>query len=430
MKKLLALLVIIAFTASIVVAVENPFDFSLYNKITLKGQDSSQLGRLPDEESYIGESPLYDYIVDKAVINDEMKCGASITIADIYTLGAFLQGIAEIGTGGDSDRVEFRAGWENGIQAVQDYLKIDINIEFRNRWQAGTYVDYFLLPSLKFSGEVPDSGFSWELGETVELGFNPEYWKDSDPTYHTFDGEVYDSATGALNEDLDGDGTDNDNDGDLPAVGGTPYAQVGVFDHVKFETKLALNFEFFHFFAPENITGTIKLSNIFKATLPYSYYLEISKELVNEFEAGFELGLAGPTVYLAFWGESQDFVNTSAPLDGDLDSHYSWEGRWLGNEGSQDDIGRDLDGDGDVDGDDHELAASWSGDWDDYDATSHARPNLKIGFRLNFTYTKDWFSFGTEYKGYETGLRRYDEDGCNNDLEWVNEFSIFAKFSL
>jgi hypothetical protein len=45
MKKLLALLVIIMLTASIVVAVENPFNFSLYNQIKLKAVDESQMGR-------------------------------------------------------------------------------------------------------------------------------------------------------------------------------------------------------------------------------------------------------------------------------------------------------------------------------------------------------------------------------------------------
>jgi hypothetical protein len=383
MKKLLALLVIIMLTASLVVAVDNPFDFSLYNQIKLKAQDSSQMGRKPDEDSYISESPDYDFDVDKAVINDEMKCGASITIADIYTLGAFLQGIAEIGTGGDSDRVEFRVGWENGIQAIQDYLKIDINVEFRNQWNAGSWVNYYLLPSFKLSGSVPDSGFSWALSETVEMGFNPEYWKDSDPTYHSWDDPAYDSATGALDTGI---GLPTDHNGAI-------YDQATVFDYAKFETKLELNFELFHFFAPENITGTIKLSNNFKATIPYSWYLERCKELVDEFEGGFELGLAGPTVYLAFWGESQDFVNSSAPLNGDYGSNRSWDGTWIGNEGNKED------------------GANWVGEWDDIEATGHGRPNLKLGFKLNFSYTKEWFSFGTEYKGYETGLRKFAEDG-------------------
>jgi hypothetical protein len=409
MKKLLALLVIIMLTASIVVAVENPFNFSLYNQIKLKAVDESQMGRKVNDDDYISDSPLYDFNVTKANLNDEMKCSASITIAEIYTLGFSLKGVGEIGMGGDAQRVEFTAGMENGIQAVQDYLKIDINAEWIIRWESrdsyvseadngadingdgdmtdefsteiGQHVDYLLKPSLKFSGSVPDSGFSWALGETIELKWNPENWKDSNPTFETYDGDEYNPATG---EAIHGD--------------------QGTFEYAKFETKLELNFEFFHFFAPENITGTIKLANNFKAKLPYSYYIEISKELNDEFDAGFELGLAGPTVYLGLWGETADFLNTSAPLNGDYMSNRDWSGDWVGDE---------------VDA-----------DFDDIEAVTHERPNLKLGFKLNFSYTKDWFSFGTEYKGYEDGLRKYDEDGCNDELKWVNEFSIFAKFAL
>jgi hypothetical protein len=432
MKKLLALLVIIMLTASIVVAVENPFNFSLYNQIKLKAVDESQMGRKNSEDDYISDSPQYDFNVTKANLNDEMKCSASITIAEIYTLGFSLKGVGEIGFGGDAQRVEFTAGWENGIQAVQDYLKIDINAEWIIRWESrqadiavtedavnfdangdgdtadtistvtsgdsGQHVDYLLKPSLKFSGSVPDSGFSWALSETVELKWNPENWKDSNPTYETYDNDEYDSNTGQA---IHGD--------------------QGTFEYAKFETKLELNFEFFHFFAPENITGTIKLANNFKAKLPYSYYLEICKELNDEFDAGFELGLAGPTVYLGLWGETADFLNTSAPLNGDNGSYGSWDGTWIGTSSDKEEaVSRAADG----------LDLWTEGDFSDMDATFHGRPNLKLGFKINFSYTKDWFSFGTEYKGYADGLRKYDEDGCNDLLKWVNEFSIFAKFAL
>jgi hypothetical protein len=402
MKKLLALLVIIAFTASIVVAVDNPFDFSLSNEIRLKATDQSQMGRKSDDNDYISESPVWDYVVVRAVIFDEMNCSASHTFGDIYTLGAFLKGRGEIGFIGDSDRVEFRTGWQNGIQAVQDYLKIDIDIEFRNQWDDFEHVDYFLIPSFKLSGEVPDSGFDWSLKQSVEMGFNPEYWKDSDPTYQTFDTPAYDQEDGAIGNDV-------------------PYEQRVVFDYAKFETELLLNFELFHFFAPENITGTIKLKNVFKATIPYSSYLERSKTLGDEFQAGFELGLAGPTIFLALWGETTDFVNTSAPLDGDYGSYRAWDGTWIGNIADDKEEADDME--------DASLSL-WSGDWSDYDAHSHARPNLNLGFKLEFSYTKEWFSFGTAYKGFATGLRRYDEDGCNDQLGWINEFDIYVKFEL
>jgi len=388
MKKLMAFIVIIMLFAMAAQAVDNPFKFSLFNQIKLKAQDSSQMGMTQDENTRISYAPDYDFVVDKAVINDEMQCKASITLVEIYTMAFYLQGVAEIGTGGDSDRVEFRTGMENGIQVVPDFLKIDINVEWRVQWNDAEHVNYLLLPYLGFSGKIPDAGISWGISEKVEMKWNPENWKDSDPTYRSWDGPAYDETTGARI--------------DLGGVVGTDD-QVGAFEYAKFETKVTFDFEFFHFFAPENITGTLKLANNFKAKIPFSYYLEICKELNDEFDVGFELGLAGPKVYVGLWGETADFLNTSAPLDGDMNSYRSWEGDWLGMDGEE---------------------------FSDKDATGHARPNLKIGPKINFSYSKDWFSFGTEYKGYETGIRRYDEDGRNDQLEWVNEFAIFAKFAL
>ncbi len=394
MKKLMALIVIIMIATSYILvaeAVENPFKFSLYNQIKLKGVDESQMGRITDDNSSISYAPDYDFVVTKAVINDEMQCKAAITIAEIYTMGFYLLGSCEIGTGGDSERVVFKVGMENGIQAVKDYLKIDINVALENHWRddAVDRVSYFLKPYVGFSGKIPDTGISWSLSEAIEMGFNPENWKDTDPTYQSWDGPAYNSADG---ERIDFGAPWDDSD------------QVGAFEYAKFESKVTFDFEFFHFFAPENITGTLKLMNNFKVKLPYSYYLEVDKVLNDEFEAGFEAGLAGPKVYVALWGETEDKLNTSAPLDGDLGSNRDWSGDWVGDE--------------------------VTGDWSDSDAVKHGRPNLKLGFKINFSYSKEWFSFGTGYKAYETGLRRYDEDGLNDQLKWVNEFEIYAKFAL
>jgi hypothetical protein len=136
MKKLLALLVIIMLTASIVVAVENPFSFSLYNQIKLKAVDESQPGMMQDTDDINGYSPDNDFNVTKANLNDEMKGSASIVLAEIYTMGFFLKGVGEIGFGGDAMRVEFSTGMTNAIQAVPDYLKIEINADWIIRWES------------------------------------------------------------------------------------------------------------------------------------------------------------------------------------------------------------------------------------------------------------------------------------------------------
>lgn len=412
MKKLMAFIVIIMLFAMAAQAFENPFNFSLYNQIKLKGVDVSHMGSIQNDDSDISYAPYYDYQVTKAVINDEMKCTATYTIVEIYTMGFFAQGIGEIGTGGDADRIEVRVGMTNAIQAVKDYLKIEINLEYRVQFNDSDndkttfeHTNLLLLPSLAIGGGIPDSGFTWKLSETVELGFNPEFWKDADPTYQSWDGPAYDETDGDII--LEAGATLGEN-----GVNHPDRQQVTIFDHVNFETKLELAFEFFHFFAPENVKGTLKASNNFKAKMPFSIYVEEPKNLVNEFEFGFEVALAGPTFYVGLWGETSDYVNTSAPVDGDLGSNRSWEGDWIGNEGSLED------------------GASWVGDWDDNDAARHPRPNLKIGPKITFSYTKEWFGFGLEYKGYEGGIRRWDEDGLNNELSWTNELSVYAKFSL
>jgi hypothetical protein len=413
MKKLLAILVITVFAATAMIAVDNPFTFSFYNQIKLKAVDQSQPGKIHvnsgqrAKESKIGDSPTNDYLVTKSAINDEMKGDASITIAEIYTMGFYLKGVGEFGFGGDSSRVEFSTGMTNSIKVVEDYLTIGINADWIIRWDArdayfseadnntdlngdgdtadefdhafGSGVDYLLKPSISLSGSVPDTGISWGLSETVEMQFDPDMWKDTDPSLSTYDGAGYSSTTGKANQ-----------------------SEAGLFNYAKFETKVTFDFEFFHFFAPENITGTLKLMNNFKVKLPYSYYLEMDKEVNNETEIGFALGLAGVSLTIAGFAETADFLNTSAPLNGDPGSARDWSGDFIGVTGA----------------------------WDDAYAISHSRPNLKMGPKVNFSYTKEWFSFGTEYKGYEDGLRKWAEDGKNEVLKWVNEFSIYAKFAL
>lgn len=410
MKKLLAILVICVLAVSLY-AVDNPFTFSFSNQITLKGRDKSQMGKIADTDTTIGNSPTNDYNVTATALADEMKGSASITIAEIYTLGTYLTGFGELGLGADAYRVQLATGLTNSIKVVPDYLTIGINVDFINRWESrekkagdieeadmgvdvnndgdtedkfaydnkltGSHVFYQFTPQITLGGSIPDSGFSWSLGEKVEMGFNPANYKDSDPTYKTIDGHVY-KADASMNV----------------------TAQDGVFNAANFITSVSINFEFFHFFAPENFTGTLKLSHDFKVNVPYSYYLEEDKEIQNEGTYGLEFGLAGVSFGIFCYLKTQDFLNNSAPLNGDYGSFFDWSG------------------------DNIETVN------DDMDATTHARPNAKLGPKITFGYTKEWFSFGTSYKGFLDGLRKWDEDGKNGAISWNNEFEIYAKFAL
>ena len=420
MKKLLAILVICVLAVSLY-AVDNPFTFGFSNQITLKGRDKSQMGKIADTDTTIGSSYANDYNVTCTALADEMNGSASITIAEIYTLGTYLTGFGEYGLGADAYRVQLKTGLTNSIKVVPDYLTIGINVEFINRWEArekqttnaktgkldetalnadlngdgdqldtevvlsdketkltGQQVRYVFTPQITLGGSIPDSGFSWSLGEKVEMDFDPANWKDSDPTFKTVDGHVY-KADGSLN---------------------APVAYDGVFDSANFITSIGINFEFFHFFAPENFTGTLKLSHDFKIDVPYSYYIEYSKKIENEGTYGLEFGLAGVSFGIFAFLKTEDYLNSSAPLDGENGSFRNWAGT----------VDKDI--------------------VDDMDATSHARPNAQLGPKITFGYTKEWFSFGTAYKGFLDGLRKYDEDGKNGAISWNNEFEIYAKFAL
>jgi hypothetical protein len=456
MKKLMALIVIIMLAASYILvaeAVTNPFSFSLYNQIKLKAVDTSQPGMMQNGDDDVnGYSPLNDYNVTKANLNDEMKCSASITIAEIYTMGFYLTGVGEYGFSGDAQRTAFSTGMTNGIQVVKDYFKIDINADYTIRWESrqtqtttykevdetaitatdsngdtitgidlngdglitdnayvlsedntaevGQHTNFLLTPSLTLSGGIPNTGFTWKLGETIEMLWNPENWKDTDPTYQSWDGDAFNPISGNR------------------VLGATD--QVGAFEYAEFQTNVTLEWEFFHFFAPENITCTLSLSQNLNVKCPYSYYLEIDKRLRTEGSYGFKFGLAGFDFGIFFYERSDDYLNTSAPLNGDLGSNRSWDGTWIGNVGDKE-ATIELEG---------VTYAAWQGDWEDMDAVTHERPTMRIGPKITFGYSKEWFSFGGQWLGYEDNLRQWDEDGMNSKIMWCNEFEIFAKFSL
>jgi hypothetical protein len=417
MKKLLTILVICVLAVSLY-AVDNPFTFGVSNAITLKSADDNQPGMTQDENTAIGNSPSNDFKVTKAAINDSMQCNAKITIAEIYTLGSFLIGTGEFGFGGDAYRVQFDTGLTNSIKVVPDYLTIGIDVQWATRWesregsttvtasasttytdsngdtvtvstpadttsaQTGGKIDMFLLPKLTFSGGIPDSGFSWSLSEKLDMGFNPENYKDSDPTYMTVAGNAYNSTTGAI------------------AV----TEQNGIFDHINSETGLSITMDFGRYFMPEGFSMALSLSHTFKVKMPYSSYVEIQKTIENEGYYGLSLGLAGVSVGVFMFLDTEDFLNTSAPLDGHLGSNWDYTAATFSREGS--------------------------GAWQDNEVAKHSNPNAKIGPKITFGYSKEWFSFGTSYKGYLTGLRKWDETGKNANLKWCNEFEVSAKIGL
>ena len=417
MKKLVAILVICVFAVSLY-AVDNPFTFGVSNEIKLKTADDNQPGKTADANTAIGNSPANDFKTTKTALDDAINCSASITIAEIYTLGSYLGAGSEFGFGGDSLRIEFKTGLTNSIKVVPDYLTIGIDVDWVTQWESrekktgdikeadmnvdvnndgdktdsfgydnkltGQAINFFLKPKISFKGGIPDSGFSWSLSEMLEFGFDPENWKDSDPTYQSFaGGNVYTTAN-------------------KMATGVTQ--QFGVFNHINSETGIGITFDFGKYFMPENFSMALDLSHTFKVKMPYSYYEEIQKEIENEGYYGIKLGLAGVSVGMYFFLDTQDYLNSSAPLNGSLGSFWDYTGTT--------------------------YSYTDTATFKDNDVAKHDQPNAKIGPKITFGYSKEWFSFGTTYKGYLTGLRKWDDGGQNGNLKWCNEFEIAAKFGL
>jgi hypothetical protein len=90
MKKLLAILVITVFAATAMMAVDNPFSFSLSAKFQGKFKDDSQAGYMSlasgdDGQEFVGDKDN-NYITKNVSLKAELDAGMSVTLAEIYTL--------------------------------------------------------------------------------------------------------------------------------------------------------------------------------------------------------------------------------------------------------------------------------------------------------------------------------------------------------
>jgi len=426
MKKLIALLVIVIFCVTLthaIAAVKNPFKFSLSNRLKIRHEDDWRPGQSTTSGYFVGISPKTDARPRYASLEDIIAAKASMKIADIYELsfGAQIQfrGVDIVSNGASSslNRSVFSASWGNKVTAVKDYLDINVDVGWNVLWDLdptteapgmgdkmtgpGWYklylkqdkINYQLPISVGLAGKVKDAGLSWGLAEQANLMFNAEFYKDNDPSANangsTHAGEPYDV-----------------NAGGTPLTNWADNSFGGFFEGVSLTTNASIGFEFFHWFAPQNITCTLKASLKLLVQMPYSWYYELDKEISEDCKVGLEFGLAGPKLYIGARIRNCDNYNTSAPLNGHLGSDWDYGGS---------------------------ICTGYTpvvAGGDKFNSPSHDNPQMRIGPEVSMSVANQWFEFGIYWNGYARDIRRYDEGGTGSTIYWRNDFEVYSTFKL
>jgi hypothetical protein len=401
MKKLLAILVITVFAATAMMAVDNPFSFSLSAKFQGKFKDDSQAGYMSlasgdDGQEFVGDKDN-NYITKNVSLKAELDAGMSVTLAEIYTLSFGICEKPEISSDNAENEVNFKI-MGNSIKVIQDYLTIGLDIKYNIfHKEANEFVNSRLDFVFSLSGSVPDTGFSWKLSSDNRLKFDLENYKDTDPLH----GET------AANRDGD--------NGSL-------------FDAYYAEHKLELKWEFLHFFAPENITCTLIIDPCLKPTINYSPYVERFHTIETETNPGIELGLAGFNIGLKCYIATKDTIGVSAPA-GSAGSAWDYKkDAATGAADNDDESGYDYEGDTNGDG----TIDKWV-DNENNKLYPWRTPSgtLKVGPKLTLGFTKGMGSFGFMWKGYASNLRdvNWMADNKHNSV-WTNEFEIDVKIAF
>jgi|GEM_PF-3329416 len=207
---------------------------------------------------------------------------------------------------------------------VKDYINIGINYETDINIVAGKDVEVVFIPIINLNGSY-NFGFSWEFEEKFQPAIKPYIEKE-------FKGD--ESFTGVTNE---------------------IFAE--------------MNFEFFHFFAPEEISCSFHTEDTFTINFPYSLNIEEqTKTFTNEVEIGFDFSFYGFSPYLHIWMNPEHYLNYS-----DFPGHNVFN----------------------------------------------------LGFTCGFEYSKKWFTFGIDYTGQRNVfLLPHDKPLWENEVEAWFLFSI------
>jgi hypothetical protein len=457
MKKLIALLAIICLCVMFINAekVTSPFKFSFENIFKVKTQDDWHPGQMSGNGTPVPAvpvTPAKDAVVQSADVEDTIKLSAKATFAQIYTLSFTLSDACRSTdsqnngstTGGvitNSDTLQLNrawltAMWGNDFSIIKDMLNLNVSAGWVVSWDNDTAMKLFggmdrayganwyslYLPQNKMAYEFPVSvglggaiaktGFTWNLNQECRMLFNGQFIKDNDPkaASHPTNGEPYGlSATTS---------TWANEDGSLSTTGKykpvtANYADKsfgGFFEAVVLNTNLNLAFEFFHFFAPENITCAIRYDHKLAINAPISYYYEIDKEILNDMQPALEFGLAGPKLYLGARIRHYANYNSSAPVNGSAGSVWLYDGSAIDSTKGQ-----------------TSKAVNFGGVV--FESPSHTPNALKVGPQIGFSVSKDWFEIGGKWNGYAREFW-YDwkRDGSINF--WRNDFELYSSIKL
>jgi len=388
MKKLVAILVISLLAVGLF-AVENPFTFSIDNLLRAKFSDSSQPGYMSDSSASYDENGDLEkpnavgssdnlFKSGKVELYMETKGKASKTFGEIYTLGLWVKnGI----TVGDTIKDGLTWGIDNKIQVIEDYLAIQVNVEYGIDFANGSGLTSALSPKLVLGGSIPDANISWEIYDRPKLKFNLYAWAYTNPTRKGYETDA-EEANGYF-------GTET-------------TSEKGFFNELDNEARIKLSWDFLKLADIEGISGKLTLVQDMNIIVPYSYYFEKYKTLKFDGEVAVSLGLAGFGLDLKFLYATADYLATHYGAKGHMGSYYDYNNST----------------------DTYSAATSPSGTTYtanvDMPAESAYRPangTLQMGPRVAFNFATDLAKFTFQWTGTASGLRDENLDKNNSGLK-------------
>jgi hypothetical protein len=210
-----------------------------------------------------------DCTVTGLILNNDLFGGMEIPIK-FYTLTLWVENELELEW---SDSLELSAlgdGLYFGIDNVfniKDYISIAINYEQDIIFTPGSDIGLSSIPFLGLSGEY-STGISWALEFPFSFNFVPYVEKE------------YQSSEAYVGFTLD-------------------------------EALAEISFEFFHFFAPEDISCAFYLGDTLTIDVPVlsDDGIEQNKTITNEIETGFDFGFYGFAPYVHMLLTPENYVN-------------------------------------------------------------------------------------------------------------------------
>jgi hypothetical protein len=469
MKKLIAILAIVGLCTAFTNAekVTNPFKFSFSEQLKIRHEEEwrytqKQAWAAGNVGSNVGDNPNDGDKGNYAELENAVQVGASATFGQIYALSFTLNDALrtpDFRSNGSSQSLNRNAltfTWGNNVQIVKDYFLANVSLGWvmyadmdnNSRTQGGgdgnrmnlygDFVKFYQNPtfnsifyevpmSLQFAGIVPKSGFSWSLNQNLTLELSPQFYKDNDPTWtgsshRTGDGKN-DPYTVATSSGLPVYNSEDEIKYGTAGNYGPQYATLtqsvtsgdvsfgNFLSNVETITRLNLNYEFFHFFAPENITCTLAIQHTLYVNMPVVYYMEYDKEIKNRFEPQVIFGLDNVQFGLGFSLIYNNYWNTSAPVNDTYGSPWTTASKSI-------QVGHyKTNPDGSI----------------SLECPPHSPNQERIGFTSTLKFGNSFFNFSLAYYGFFRDFL-YDQSGSGlasaDPQRFSQDFEMAAQIKL